>query len=526
MQGNEFRAEDLFGQIEGLVAQLEVERRARLEAEAASAGTLGLIDIVSKKLCPPMESVTALTDRILSGPLSLAQRRDAETLSHSMHRILSALTEVLDFRTLESGEAEFSVETFDFHALVRELASALQACASAKGLMSSVDMAANCPRRIVGDAMRVRQVLMALLETSIQATHEGSIRLYVSVNDAASPVTVRFDITDTSPGLAPQEQAALFQPSTDTTRSDGGLGLPIAQRIAEAMGGVVACDSALGQGTLYWFTFKALIPEEMAETPAPMAVGPVDDAPDMGVDTELDMDPDMDPELGPDLGEVFTLFDTDAVEPLNALIEHVFMDVAPVDAVPMNVAPMEAAPADMVAMPMPAAPEPMVLHDEVLGAAPKDAAKEASKPASAKILSDKLEGHVLLIEDNTVNRLLIGAYLEEFGLTFDLAETGASALLCLDQRPYDLVLMDTVLPDYRGVQLAQRIRSLESQSAHVPIVALSTLSDTADEETFVDAGVNASVDKPIQGRELYAALVPLLPAQEILAPALDEMPLC
>ncbi|HML93742.1 response regulator [Methyloceanibacter sp.] len=503
MQGNEFRAEDLFGQIEGLVAQLEVERMARIEAEAANAGTLGLIDIVSKKLRPPMESVTALTDRILSGPLSLAQRRDAETLSHSMHRILSALTEVLDFRTLESGDAEFQVESFDFHAIVREMASALQACASAKGLTSSVDMAANCPRRIVGDAMRVRQVLMALMETAIAATNEGSIRLYVSVNDAATPVTVRFDITDTSPGLTPQQQAALFQPSTDTMRPDGGLGLPIAQRIAEAMGGVVACDSALGQGTLYWFTFKALIPEEKAEagTPAPTAAGPAGDV--------------------PLAGETIDLFHEDA-EPR----------CAPADTGPMEIAAVE----------MPAAPAPEDPTQEAPKEAPKEAfkgalkeptqepskdpTKETPKPKPASALSDKLEGHVLLIEDNTVNRLLIGAYLEEFGLAFDVAETGAAALLCLDQRHYDLVLMDTVLPDYRGVQLAQRIRSLESQFAHVPIVALATLTETADEETFVEAGVNASVDKPIQGRELYAALVPLLPAQEIAAPDEAGIPAC
>jgi len=502
MQGNEFRAEDLFGQIEGLVAQLEVERTARLEAEATNAGTLGLIDIVSKKLRPPMESVTALTDRILSGPLSLAQRRDAETLSHSMHRILNALTEVLDFRTLESGDAEFQVESFDFHALVREMASALQACASAKGLTSSVDMAANCPRRIVGDAMRVRQVLMALMETAIAATNEGSIRLYVSINDVASPVTVRFDITDTSPGLTPQQQEALFQPSTDTMRSDGGLGLPIAQRIAEAMGGVVACDSALGQGTLYWFTFKALIPEEMAdpETGAPVAAETVDDAP-LGYGT-LD------------------LIQEDA-EP-----RHAPADTEPMDAEPMNAEPVDAGPMHAAEAAMPAAPALKEAFTEPSKEPCKDLSKDAPKPKPASALSDKLEGHVLLIEDNTVNRLLIGAYLEEFGLTFDVAETGSAALLCLDQRSYDLVLMDTVLPDYRGVHLAQRIRSLESQFAHVPIVALATLSETADEETFVEAGVNASVDKPIQGRELYAALVPLLPAQEIADPEPAEIPFC
>ena len=463
MQGNEFRAGDLFGQIEDLAAQLETERQARLAAEAANVGTLGLIDIVSKKLRPPMESVSVLTDRILDGPLNLAQRRDAETLSHSMQRILSALTEVLDFSTLQSGEADFSVEPFDFHALVREMASALQACAAAKGLSSSVDMAVNCPRYIVGDVMRVRQVLMALMETSIQATVEGSIRLYVSVNDAVSPVTVRFDITDTSAGLTPDERAALFQPSTDTIRSDGGRGLPNAQRLAEAMGGGVACDSALGQGARYWDTFKALVEEKESEAGMPAANDAIElDATDV-IATE---------EVEPDTleAELVTLELLDAPAPQSQLA------LAPASAI---------------------------------GVATAFAPVSAPKAAGA----DALAGHVLLIEDNSVNRLLIGAYLDEFGLTFDVAETGAAALMCLDQRPYDLVLMDTVLPDYHGLQLAQRIRAMESRSAHVPIVALTTLSDDEEEQAYVEAGVNASLDKPIQGRELYAALVPLVSAQ-------------
>lgn len=479
MQGNEFRAGDLFGQIEDLAAQLETERQARLAAEAANVGTLGLIDIVSKKLRPPMESVSALTDRILDGPLNLAQRRDAETLTHSMRRILSALTEVLDFSTLQSGEADFLVEPFDFHALVREMASALQACAAAKGLSSSVDMAVNCPRHIVGDVMRVRQVLMALMETSIQATVEGSIRLYVSVNDAVSPVTVRFDITDTSAGLTPDELAALFKPSTDTMRSDGGLGLPIAQRLAEAMGGGVACDSALGQGALYWFTFKALIEEKETEAGMPTAQrAPVPEHPVAAQAAAND---------------AFELDATDVI--------------APEEGDPDTLE------AELVTLEMLDAPAPQsqlaLAPASAMGVAPASAPVSAPKAARA----DALAGHVLLIEDNSVNRLLIGAYLDEFGLTFDVAETGAAALMCLDQRPYDLVLMDTVLPDYHGLQLAQRIRAMESRSAHVPIVALATLSDDEEEQAYVEAGVNASLDKPIQGRELYAALVPLVSAQ-------------
>lgn len=155
---------------------------------------------------------------------------------------------------------------------------------------------------------------------------------------------------------------------------------------------------------------------------------------------------------------------------------------------------------------------------------PARTAQRANEADPKREPAGSLAGHVLLIEDNSVNRLLIGAYIDEFGLTFDVAETGAAALMCLAQRSYDLVLMDTVLPDYRGLQLAQRIRSQESVSARVPIVALATLSDTEDEKTYVDAGVNASVDKPIQGLELYAALVPLVPAKKEAAEDEDWTP--
>ena len=498
MQGNQFRADDPYGQIEGLVAQLEAERHARAAAEAANAGTMGLLDVVSKKLRPPMESVTALTDRILEGPLNLAQRRDAETLSNSMHRILSALTEVLDFSTLQSGDADFQVEPFDFHALVREAASALQACAAAKGLASSVDMAANCPRYIVGDAMRVRQVLMALMETSIQATTEGSIRLYVSVNDAASPVTIRFDITDTSPGMTPDQQAALFQSSADTSRSDGGLGLPIAQRIAEAMGGEVSCDSAMDQGALYWFTFKALVDEkEITKSAAPSVPAEM-----LELDA-LDVVESEEPEtVSLETGSS----ETDGFEAERAIAET-----------------LAAATLPPVPQPVPE-PEPEPVRDSTPEPVPARTAQQANEAVRKREPAGSLAGHVLMIEDNSVNRLLIGAYLDEFGLTFDVAETGAAALMCLAQRSYDLVLMDTVLPDYSGLQLAQRIRSQESVSAHVPIVALATLSDTEDEKTYVDAGVNASVDKPIQGLELYAALVPLVPAKKEAAEDEDWTP--
>lgn len=325
---------------------------------------------------------------------------------------------MLDFATLETGEAELAIDRFDLHALVKSAASVLQTQANAMGLTTGVDMAANCPRFIVGDEVRVRQVLMGLIEAALQSTSEGSIRLYVSVNDAQYPLTVRFDVTDTGDGLSEDEQKSLFQPSEDLSRAGGRLGLPIARRLAEAMGGEVGCDSARGQGSLYWFTFQAVVADDVMD--------------------------------GEDL-----------------VVDLVAGDVEP-----------------------------------------------AREPKRRVVSKNALSGHVLVVESNTVSRMLIGAYLQDFGLTYEMVDSGSTALMCLAARPYDLVLMDTVLPDYDGLQMAKRIRSLHAQSSDVPVVALAAAGAKDDFQELVVAGVNARVSRPIQGRALYAALVPFLPAKD------------
>jgi CheY-like chemotaxis protein len=410
MQTRDFQPDDLFTQIQILVDGLEAERQARQAAETADAAKAEILAVIGRELYTPMEALVAMTERLLAGQHNGSQRRQTETLAHSARSLLGAVHNILDFSKLEAGEAELSLQRFDLHALVRSAASVLQARASAKGLTSGVDMGVNCPRFILGDEVRVRQVLMGLIETSLQATNEGSVRLYVSVNDATDPLTLRFDVTDTSEGLTEAQQDRLFRPSADQSRVGGGLGLPIARRLAEAMGGGVGCDSALGQGTLYWFTLQAKAAGDDGET---------DEAP--------------------------------------------------------------------------------AVQDEV--AAPKEVAPK-----------NTLSGHVLVVEGNTVNRMLIGAYLDEFGLTYEGVENGAAAVMCLAARSYDLVLMDMVLPDYDGMQIAKRIRSMHAPSSEVPIVAITAPGTTDDDQDYVAAGINARVSKPIQGRALYTGLVPFLGA--------------
>jgi CheY-like chemotaxis protein/nitrogen-specific signal transduction histidine kinase len=119
-------------------------------------------------------------------------------------------------------------------------------------------------------------------------------------------------------------------------------------------------------------------------------------------------------------------------------------------------------------------------------------------------------GHVLVVEDNAVNRMLIGAYLDEFGLTYDIVEGGADALVAIEANSYDLVLMDIMMPEPDGIETTKRIRALQGPASRVPIVALTAKAMKSDRETYLAAGMDSYVSKPIRGRELFAALAPFL----------------
>ena len=405
MQPEDFRPDDLFGQIQGLVDGLAAERCARKSAEAANKAKSELLTMVGRELRSPMEAVTAMAELLLASPLDPTQARYAEMLHQSSRSLLGVLNDVLDFSRLEAGRMELQQATFDLHDLIHGVGAVLQARANEKGLTGGVDIGANCPRYIVGDGARLRQVLMSFVDNAIKFTTIGSVRLHANSREVDGRLMLRFDVTDTGVGLSKAVQERLFLPFVEVDKTLGGtagstgLGLSIAKKLASLMGGEVGCQSVVGQGTLYWFT----LPAGRAEMVVP--------------------------------------------------------------------------------------------------------ATRASKDATAPGL---LCGHVLLVEDNAVNRMLIGSYLDEFGLTHEVAANSDAAVMCLAAKSYDLVLMDTAMRELDAVETTKRIRTLHAPSSQVPIVALIANRLKADAGAYLAAGMDAYVSKPIRGRELNAALAPFL----------------
>jgi len=352
-----------------------------------------------------MEAVIAMAELMLASPLDPTQQRYARTLHQSARNLLGVLNDVLDFSRLEAGRFELDQASFDLHDLIQGVAAVLQTRANEKGLTAGVDIGANCPRFIVGDAARLRQVLFSLVDNALKYTAIGSVRLHASASEVNGRLLLRFDVTDTGVGLSKAVQERLFQPyvqldSPAANQNGGtGLGLSIARKLALLMDGEIGCESVVGQGTLYWFTVPAERPR--ISLPAPKA--------------------------GND------------VQPQGAL-----------------------------------------------------------------------SGHVLVVEDNAVNRMLIVTYLDEFGLTHDVVASGGAAVMSLAANSYDLVLMDTAMRDLDGVETTRRIRSLHAPSSQVPIVALIAHGMKSDCGAYLAAGMDAYMAKPIRPDDLYAAINQLL----------------
>jgi CheY-like chemotaxis protein len=405
MRPEDFCPEDLFAQIQGLADAVAKERTAREAAERADKAKSELIATVAEELRAPMETVIAMAELLLASPLDNTQRHYTGTLHHAARSLLGVLDEVLDFSKLEAGQLMLLPSAFDLHELIQSVALSMQARANEKGLTSGVDIGANCPRFIIGDALRVRQVLASLVDHALKTTSEGAVRLYASGTEQDGALQLRFDVSDTGDGLDEAERENLFRPrmrlvgkDEGAPISENGLGLSIARKLAPLMGGEIGCQSVVGKGSLYWFTMQAERPR--------------------------------------------------------------------------------------------------------VAAAPQASSRELPQP--------RLKGHLLVVEGNAVNRMLITTYLDEFGLSYELVDSAEAALLSLAEKSFDLLLMDTGMSDLDGVEAAKRIRALQAPAATVPIVGLVAQAKKSYCGNYLSAGMDSYVLKPIRGRDLYAALASLL----------------
>jgi len=528
---------------EALAAALMLARDA---AEAGNRSKAEFLAIISHELRTPLNGVIGMAGLLLDGALDARSRRYAETLREAGDHLLQLINDVLDFSKLEADRLEFEEISFDLDSVVQGALDLMAPRAHAKSLELAGYVATDIPPILVGDPGRLRQVLMNLLSNAVKYTDEGEVSVEVHrIRSDPAAVVLEFAVTDTGIGIDHDSLPLLFrefsQVDSSISRRFGGtgLGLAISRKLVERMGGTIGVESTPGSGSKFRFTARFRPSEHAAgrdaNAPAGLAglrVLVVDDN-----ETNRALFARQIGDRGgfvADIGEPREAVDAlrraaAAGTPFDAaLIDHAMPDLdgetlARAIRAEAGLPPIRLILATSSDVDIERRHELRGLFDAVLvkPVPPAVLARSLSADPANRVLTstngapkrepvapgpDAARIRVLVAEDNQTNQAVIRAFLEKIGVRADVVGNGVEAVAAARERPYDLILMDVMMPELDGVSATHQIRELPGESARIPIVALTANASQADHIQFEAAGMNLVLTKPISFRRLVDCL--------------------
>jgi PAS domain S-box-containing protein len=518
---------------------------ARDGALMASKAKSDFLSTMSHEIRTPMNGVIGLTELLLETSLDPDQHELASGVKVSAENLLVIINDILDFSKIEAGKLDLEEVALDVAEVADNVGRILAGTAHAKGLELLVDIHPGVPRSLLGDRVRLQQVLLNLGSNAVKFTTKGEVVLRASVLDwNTKRVALRFEVIDMGIGIAAADQQRLFQAfsqtDSSTTRKFGGtgLGLAICRQLVGLMGGKIGVISAPGEGSTFWFELSL---RRCQTTPPPEAAGK---AGDLAGQRALIVDDNSTNRRI--LRQQLTSWGVEVLEAVDSYEALELVAGAARAGKTFNFGVIDLNMPGMGGMEL---AEILKAHPETatialfllsssggrLGTAEahvRGFAGSLTKPVRPSELFDCLitglnsgappvpaegpqtdrpepqeaKGMILLVEDNQMNQLVGSKVLAKLGYAFDVANHGGEAVSAIQARTYDAVLMDCQMPEMDGYQATAEIRRIEGTARRTPIIAMTAAAMDGDREMCLAAGMDDYITKPVRLEAIAAVL--------------------
>jgi signal transduction histidine kinase/DNA-binding response OmpR family regulator len=500
---------------------------SRMHADDMSQYKTNFLARMSHDIRTPMNAIIGMSELALRKDTALEMSEYLGSIKQAGYNLLSIISDILDISRIEAGSLTIANNFYTLSSVINDVINVLRVQLSEKQLIFSVHVDGGIPNNLLGDKIRIRQIMLNLLSNAVKYTHEGFIKLSIHSEPGLSPLSIKliFSVADSGIGIKKEDMPELFDDFVrlDQEHNQGiegtGLGLAICRNLCRLMRGEITAESEYGKGSVFTVTLPQVLADKetlaVVENPGEKRVLCYEREPvsaesiratleNLGVGVTMVRDDD---EFFRELAEgdyQFAFISCSLVEATNQFIQEKSLITIPVALAHLGEI-VAARNTPTIVMPVWAIPAANVLNYR----------SQIERHDKGRVRFTAPDVHILIVDDIITNQKVIEGFLLLYKIRIDAAGGGMEAVTKVKQNRYDLVFMDHMMPGMDGIEAVAAIRAMEGDYFRtLPIIALTANAVAGMRDTFLEKGFNDFLAKPIEITKLDELMLKWIPKKK------------